>query len=212
MRVRRSISARRSATPSERTAVRCGASPSQKGMLGGAPCASSTSTLPCGSMRWMRQLVLPSRTTSPGEESTAKCSSSVAICTFSGCSMTLKSERVGNRAAVRDGDHARAAASVQMALHAVAQQVRAVAPARAFDARVQQREQLVELRAGEIAVRPGAAQHVVERVFAPSFPRRRQRRSAASAHRSELRGFRAGRVRLPSSCAAVPPAPSGRRG
>ena len=48
-----------------------------------------------GSMRWMRQLVLPSRTTSPGEESTAKCSSSVAIWTFSGCSMTAKREVSG---------------------------------------------------------------------------------------------------------------------
>ena len=47
-RVRRSISSRSSATPSHSTAVRCGASPSQNGMLGGAPCASSTSTLPCG--------------------------------------------------------------------------------------------------------------------------------------------------------------------
>ena len=49
--VRRSISSRSSLTPSQSTAVRCGASPSQNGMLGGAPCASSTSTLPCGSMR-----------------------------------------------------------------------------------------------------------------------------------------------------------------
>ena len=95
LRVRRSIWWRRSLTPSERTEVRWGASPNQKGMLGGAPWASSTRTRPAGSTRWMRQLVLPRRMTSPGEESTAKCSSRVAIWTFSGWSMTLKMEVSG---------------------------------------------------------------------------------------------------------------------
>ena len=57
----------------ERTAVRWGASPRQKGSVGGAPWASSTRTRPAASMRWMRQLELPSWTTSPGPESTAKC-------------------------------------------------------------------------------------------------------------------------------------------
>ena len=41
------------------------------------------------STRWMRQLEVPRRITSPGLESTAKCSSSVAIWTPSGWRMTL---------------------------------------------------------------------------------------------------------------------------
>src|SRR5579871_6159146 len=77
--VRCEMSLRSSLTPSDNTSVRCGASPVQNGTLGGAPCASSTCTCPEASILCTRQLVLPSRITSPGLESTAKCSSSVAI-------------------------------------------------------------------------------------------------------------------------------------
>ena len=50
---RRSISARKRETDSESSSLRPGASPSQNGMVGGAPCASSTRTMP-RSTRMMR--------------------------------------------------------------------------------------------------------------------------------------------------------------
>ncbi len=159
--------------------MRCGASPSQKGMLGGAPWASSTKTLPAGSMRWMRQEVLPRRTTSPGEESTAKCSSRVAICTPSGCRMTAKSEVSGIAPPFEMAIDAGAAAGVEVALDGVAEEVGAVAAAAGFDAEVEEFESFVEVLAGEVAVGVGAAKDVVEGVFVPGFRRRSWRRSAA---------------------------------
>ena len=53
--------------------MREGASPSQKGMLGGRPSASSTRTLP-RSTRLTRQEWLPSRKMSPAFDSMAKSS------------------------------------------------------------------------------------------------------------------------------------------
>ena len=79
---------RNSAISRESSAVRAGASPSQKGMLGAAPCASSTSTRPALSMRRMRQEVLPSRITSPFKLSTAKSSSIVPTTVPSGSATT----------------------------------------------------------------------------------------------------------------------------
>ena len=54
--------------------------------------------------------------------------------------------RIRDCAAIGDGRHARAAAWVQHARHAIAQEVCAVAAAAVFNAGVQQRDQLVELR------------------------------------------------------------------
>ena len=52
---------------------------------------------------------------------------------------------IGDGAAVGDGDHARAAAWMQDALHAVAQNVGAVAATGGFDAFVEETEQVVEV-------------------------------------------------------------------
>src|SRR6478735_8965609 len=71
-----SISARRRETDSESSSVRAGASPSQNGMLGGWPFASSTRTRPASTRR-MRYDVLPSWKMSPARLSMAKSSLSV---------------------------------------------------------------------------------------------------------------------------------------
>src|SRR5665213_769047 len=78
-----------------------------------------------------------------------------------------KEGRVGDGAAVGDGDHARAAAGVQDALHTVAKKVSAVTSAGALNAFVEELHDLVELRAREVAVRPGAAEDVEEGGFLP---------------------------------------------
>src|ERR1035437_263377 len=74
---------------------------------------------------------------------------------------------VGNRSTVRDGDGARAAARVQLAVNAVAQQVRSVAASAGLDAFAEQLHYLVEEIAREIAVGISAAQNIVERSFVP---------------------------------------------
>ena len=76
---------------------------------------------------------------------------------------------VGDGSAVRDGDAAGAAAGVEMALDAVAEDVGAVAAAGVLDAVVEEGEDLAVLLAGEVAVRPGAAEDVVEGVFVPGL-------------------------------------------
>ena len=76
---------------------------------------------------------------------------------------------VGDGAAVRDGDGARAATRVELAVDAVAEEIRAVAAAGGFDALAEQRDDLVEERAREIAVRVGAAENGEESVFVPGF-------------------------------------------
>ena len=67
--------------------MRAGPSPSQNGMVDGAPAASSTRTLPLSTRR-MRQELLPSRITSPAMDSMAKSSSSVPMGVSSGSSTT----------------------------------------------------------------------------------------------------------------------------
>ena len=63
-------------TAADSAPVRAGASPSQKGMLGGSPRASSTRTTPCSTRR-VRHEVLPSWKISPAMLSMAKSSLSV---------------------------------------------------------------------------------------------------------------------------------------
>ncbi len=90
------ICSRRSATCSDNSSVRAGASPRQNGTVGAAPCASSTSTRPeLDSTRRMRHEVLPSSMMSPALLSTAKSSSSVPTTMFSGCASTVNSELSG---------------------------------------------------------------------------------------------------------------------
>ena len=76
---------------------------------------------------------------------------------------------VGDGAAVGDGDHAGAAAWVELVLDAVAEEVGAVAAAGGFDAFGEEGEDLVEGFAGEVAVGVGAAEGVVEGVFFPGL-------------------------------------------
>ncbi len=85
--MRDAISSRTSPTASDSSSVRPGASPSQNGTEGGAPCASSTRTRP-GSTRLMRQELVPSRNTSPARLSTAKSSSTVPTALPSGSATT----------------------------------------------------------------------------------------------------------------------------
>src|SRR5258707_1206970 len=72
----------------ERSSVRAGASPSQNGIEGGWPRASSTRTVP-RSTRKMRYDVLPNWNTSPCRLSTAKSSLTVPTRWPSGSSITL---------------------------------------------------------------------------------------------------------------------------
>ena len=70
---RTATSRRRSATAADSSGVRAGASPSQNGIVGGAPAASTTRTRPASTRR-MRQERLPSRKMSPAMLSMAKSS------------------------------------------------------------------------------------------------------------------------------------------
>src|ERR1035441_7348680 len=74
---------------------------------------------------------------------------------------------VGDGAAVRDGDGARAAAWVKLAVDAVAQEVGAVAAARGLDAFGEQLDEVVEEGAREVAIWIGATKDVVESGFVP---------------------------------------------
>src|SRR5258708_7003631 len=83
------ISRRNSAKWNDSSSVRAGASPRQKGTLGGAPWASSTSTRPdFPSTRRIRHEVLPSSMMSPALLSTAKSSSSVPTSFFNDTATT----------------------------------------------------------------------------------------------------------------------------
>ena len=92
--IRALIFSRSSATCWESSGVRAGASPRQNGTLGGAPWASSTSTLPDCTRR-IRQEVLPRRMMSPLKLSTAKSSSTVPTTVPSGCAITVYSALSG---------------------------------------------------------------------------------------------------------------------
>src|SRR5580692_558152 len=84
------ICCRSSPTCADNSCVRAGASPLQKGTLGGAPCASCTSIRPAlVSMRRIIHDVLPSSMMSPRLLSTAKSSSTVPTTTPSGSATTV---------------------------------------------------------------------------------------------------------------------------
>ena len=74
-------------TAADSSRVLAGASPNQKGTVGGAPCASATRTTP-GSTRRIRHEVLPSWKMSPPLASMAKSSSSEPTRVPSGSSTT----------------------------------------------------------------------------------------------------------------------------
>ena len=74
-------------TSAESSAVRAGASPSQNGTVGGAPCASTTRTTPASTRR-MRHEVLPSRKMSPAMLSIAQSSLTVPTKVSSGSATT----------------------------------------------------------------------------------------------------------------------------
>ena len=74
---------------------------------------------------------------------------------------------VGDGSAVGDGDAARAAAWMEDAVDAVAQEISSVAAAGGFDAFGEEGDEVVEGFAREVAVGVGAAEGVVESVFFP---------------------------------------------
>ena len=74
-------------TSSDSSMVRPGASPSQNGTDGGAPCASTTRTMP-GSTRRIRHECVPSRNTSPAMDSIAQSSFTVPTRVSSGSAST----------------------------------------------------------------------------------------------------------------------------
>ena len=82
-----STPARSAETSSESSRVRAGASPNQNGTEGGAPCASTTRTVPLVT-RVMRQDVLPSRKMSPAIDSMAQSSLTVPMKVSSGSATT----------------------------------------------------------------------------------------------------------------------------
>ena len=172
------ILSRSSPTWAESSSDRPGASPRQNGMFGGAPCASSTSTLPDCTRR-MRQEVLPSSMMSPARLSTAKSSSTVPTTVPSGCAITLYSAVSGIApplvmAASRLPRRARTDS-----VHAVAVQVGRVAPARSRDALGKHLDDFVEVLTLQIAigVRPP---HKLRTARLPSNPRRRTRPQSAA--------------------------------
>jgi len=75
------------ATAADTSFVRAGASPSQKGSEGGAPCASATRTMPGSTFRILHE-ALPSWKMSPALASTAKSSFSVPTRSPAGSSST----------------------------------------------------------------------------------------------------------------------------
>ena len=121
---------RNSATWAESSWVRAGASPRQKGTLGGAPCASSTSTRPdLPSTRRMRHDVFPSSMMSPALLSTAKSSSSVPTTIPSGSATTVKSAVSGIAPPLVIAASRAAAPRPQLAVHLVMMNVGAITSA-----------------------------------------------------------------------------------
>ena len=84
---RSSSASRKADTAADASAVRAGASPSQKGTVGGAPSASTTRTTPASTRR-IRQDVLPRRNTSPCMLSMAQSSLTVPTVVSSGSATT----------------------------------------------------------------------------------------------------------------------------
>ena len=132
-RARAPTSARSSETSRESSSVRAGASPSQNGIVGGAPCASVTRTTP-DSTRRMRQLCVPSRNTSPAMLSIAQSSFTRADRGVVGIEHDLVVAELGNRAARHERRQARAAPAAQPPVHLVAVQARAALAARRLEA------------------------------------------------------------------------------
>ena len=75
----------------------------------------------------------------------------------------------GDGAAVGDGDHAGAAARMEVMLDAVTEEVRAVTAAGGFDPFGEKGQEFVEGFAGEVAIGVGAVEGVVEGVLFPWF-------------------------------------------
>ena len=83
----RATSSRSAETSCESSGLRAGASPSQNGTVGGAPCASRTRTTPASTRRICHD-VLPSRNTSPAMLSIAQSSFTVPTVVSSGSATT----------------------------------------------------------------------------------------------------------------------------
>ena len=149
--------------------VRAGASPRQKGIFGGCPCASSTRIFPeRDSTRWIRHDVLPSRKMSPARLSTAEVFVNGANVDAFRHGHDVEQRGFRNRAAAGDGRKARATSSTQTIVHAVAMNVGTVASALGGDAFREHFKNLVEQLAREIAIGVSPPHQVEKLVFSYS--------------------------------------------
>ena len=152
------IFSRSSESCSESSGVRDGASPRQNGTFGDAPWASSTSTRGSVQTRRIRHEVLPSSMMSPARLSTAKSSSTVPTVASSGVATTVYSAFSEDGAAAGDGGEARATPPrVQAMVHAIAEEICAVAAALGGDAFGEHGDECIEIFARQIAIRICAA-------------------------------------------------------
>ena len=142
---------------------------SQKGTLGGAPWASSTSTRPdLPSTRRIRQELLPSSMMSPALLSTAKSSSSVPITVPSGSATTVNKAVSGMAPPLVIAASRRAAPRSQLAIDAIAMYVSAVASAPRRNALGQHFENGVVGFTRKIAIRIRAPNQGEQFVFVPT--------------------------------------------
>ena len=200
---RASTSSRSRDTASESSSVRPGASPSQNGMVGGWPCASSTRTRPASTRR-IRYDVLPSWKMSPARLSIAKSSLTRADELARGLEHDVVVGGVGNRAARGDRGEARAAPAAQHAIHRIAMHVRrAMAAARAepFGDHAHDGEILVA-RQRRVGIRTRERRRTARPRSIRAPPPRP--RSAGRARRAASAGSRCGRARRAARRRAAP--------
>ena len=141
--VERAATPRRADPTPRATALRCAPAlrPARTGMVGGAPRASSTRTLP-GSILRMRHEVLPSWKMLPAMLSMAKSSLTRADADLARLEQDVVVGGVGDRAAVGDRGEPRAAPRAQLAVDAVVVQVGAAPPGAAGEPVAQHRRSL----------------------------------------------------------------------
>ena len=144
------ISARSSDTALDSSNVRPGASPRQNGIVGAAPCASSTRTRPASTRR-MRHDVVPEQEHVAGHALDREVFVERADDRFVRLGDHEVLRVVRNRAARRDRRQPRAAPAAHDAVHAIAMQKRAAAAALGADALRQHVDHGVEIRARQIA-------------------------------------------------------------
>src|SRR5580658_9614027 len=79
----------------------------------------------------------------------------------------VEQSRIRNGAAVRNGNHPRAAACVQLALDAIMQQIGAVATPARLDSIRKNSDHFFKLPPSQVAIRVGAPENFIEGLFIP---------------------------------------------